>query len=308
MLIGLPPAFSIGRPYQKNVDYQVLRTFGCLAFASTLHGHRSKFHPRAIPSVFVGYPPGMKGYKLYDIENKLLFVSRDVVFHESVFPFHTITPQADIVDPFPDIVLPISPNFSGISDDFVSSDSQVRDTSEVIASSSNTNVADIGINASLGTDVHSSTLTNVPNVDIVPSTATQPLVDTTVVQSLANITTEVIAQSSRISVADTTLRRSSRAIRQPSYLRDYHCALLEAAPLPGNHSKFPLHKVLSYKRQSGEYRNFVLNVSSVYEPLYYHQSVPYLHWREAMSAELQAMEANNTWSIVSLPAGHHSVG
>lgn len=58
--------------------------------------------------VFLGYPPGVKGYKLYDISSKSFIVSRDVVFHESYFPFHSIDSETDTLDPFPDIVLPKS--------------------------------------------------------------------------------------------------------------------------------------------------------------------------------------------------------
>lgn len=38
----------------------------------------------------MGYPPGIKGYKIYDIENKKIIVSRDVRFHENNFPFKGI--------------------------------------------------------------------------------------------------------------------------------------------------------------------------------------------------------------------------
>ena len=30
----------------------------------------------------------IKGYKLYNLDSKTVFLSRDVVFHESIFPFH----------------------------------------------------------------------------------------------------------------------------------------------------------------------------------------------------------------------------
>lgn len=37
--------------------------------------------------MFVGYPFGKKGWRLYDLEKKEFFVSRDVVFKEDEFPF-----------------------------------------------------------------------------------------------------------------------------------------------------------------------------------------------------------------------------
>ena len=36
--------------------------------------------------IFVGYPHGKNGWKLYDLEIHSFFLSRDV-FHENIFPF-----------------------------------------------------------------------------------------------------------------------------------------------------------------------------------------------------------------------------
>jgi len=41
----------------------------------------------------VGYPVGKKGWKLYDLESKEIFVSRDVEFCEEILPFSKIAKE-----------------------------------------------------------------------------------------------------------------------------------------------------------------------------------------------------------------------
>ncbi|KAL2243882.1 UNVERIFIED_CONTAM: hypothetical protein Sindi_0506200, partial [Sesamum indicum] len=50
-----------------------------------------------------GYPHGQKAYKLYDLDTHTTFVSRNVQFHEDVFPFALCSP------PSPRIPIPIIP-------------------------------------------------------------------------------------------------------------------------------------------------------------------------------------------------------
>jgi len=65
-----------------------LRVFGCDCYATNVHP-KQKFNHRASICVFMLYPHGQKGYKLFDLQAKKISISRDVYFQENVFPFHS---------------------------------------------------------------------------------------------------------------------------------------------------------------------------------------------------------------------------
>ncbi|KAJ4755428.1 Retroelement pol polyprotein-like [Rhynchospora pubera] len=73
ILFGEPPS------------YAPVRVFGCLCYAKFRTS--DKFESRSRKCVFVGYPFGQKGWRVYDLELKEFIVSRDVVFCEDIFPF-----------------------------------------------------------------------------------------------------------------------------------------------------------------------------------------------------------------------------
>lgn len=60
-----------------------LRIFGCIAHAKITRPHAGKLDDRSVKTVFVGYEPGSKAYRVYDPVRKRLHITRDVVFDEA---------------------------------------------------------------------------------------------------------------------------------------------------------------------------------------------------------------------------------
>jgi len=68
--------------------YDYVKVFGCLCFEKNISKGQDKFASRSRKCIFVGYPFGKKGWKLYVLESHEFFESKDVIFFEEKILFH----------------------------------------------------------------------------------------------------------------------------------------------------------------------------------------------------------------------------
>jgi transposase InsO family protein len=81
------------RIYDKHPDYSSLRTFGCACWPNMRPYNSRKLEFRSKRCVFLGYSHKHKGYKCLDPSDGRVYISRDVIFDEHVFPFASMHPN-----------------------------------------------------------------------------------------------------------------------------------------------------------------------------------------------------------------------
>ncbi|CAL1399245.1 unnamed protein product [Linum trigynum] len=269
VLLGRPPT------------YDHVRTFGCLVYAKNTQHGLDKFADRGRRCVFVGYPLAQKGYRVYDLESRRIYSSRDVFFVENEFPFRASSDEGISSPPAPIITPPVF--FEG------------EHTLDQLAADRELHAADLS--DELAATQESQTATQAaPNA---PSHVHGHVTDSS---------PPIMEQpSSGKSTEEPPIRprRGLRERRPPAKLDIY------ATELPGGSSHaaatYPIANYVSYDRFTPTHKAYLAAISKLEEPRHFRDAVLHEYWREAMQKEVLSLEANGTWTLEYLPPGKRAI-
>ncbi|MCR2848144.1 hypothetical protein KN825_16575, partial [Weizmannia coagulans] len=69
----------------------------------------------------------------------------------------------------------------------------------------------------------------------------------------------------------------------------------------------PISSFVSYDRLSHSSRSFIASLNSTSTPNSLPEALSHPGWRKAMIDEMDALDANETWDLVELPAGKKAI-
>ncbi|KAJ1688334.1 hypothetical protein LUZ63_019724 [Rhynchospora breviuscula] len=265
--------------------------------------------------VFVGYPYGKKGWKVFDLETKEFTISRDVVFCEDKYPFSEIrsesapalgfsgqnAPRVGQSDDAPFIQLIRRPvehlledervEARGSSLDFDNFES-TNDQSAPASSDESAPTSGQSAPASSGESAPTSSSESAPT-----SGPSAPASD----------------QSAPASESRQIASRRSR--QPPTRLQDYICYTAKCDPSYAHPTSaatsgtpYPIAHYVNCNKFSVAHRKFLAAVTTKKEPEHFGEAMKDSNWRKAMQTEIEALERNKTWSIEDLPSEKKAIG
>jgi muramidase (phage lysozyme) len=72
--------------FNTKSSFSHLFIFGCPAYIYAEKHTRTKLDPKSQPGLFMGYSDTSKAYRIWDLTKEKIVVTRDVIFHKTLFP------------------------------------------------------------------------------------------------------------------------------------------------------------------------------------------------------------------------------
>ncbi|KAJ0539688.1 putative RNA-directed DNA polymerase [Helianthus annuus] len=288
----LPSSVLLGKsPYELMFKFKPslmhLRNFGCLCF-STILDDSNKFSFCAEKCVLIGYSNVKKGYRLWSLDKKRDFYSRDVKFFETVFPF-----KSDQMNNQEKNVLN-GLNHLNFFDSIDTSSSIVPVTPD--DEEGNTDSHEVSCNDQQPVPSTSTTTSNVDESQHVESRVEDSSGgESGVAEDTGTSNVETVQSEGNIEF----VRRSSRVASFPKRFDDF---------VLNSTAKYGIQKYVSYACLSFENKCFVSNLNKSIEPSSFNEAVTDPKWVEAMNQEMEALLRNKTWDVVDLPVGRKPIG
>ncbi|KAF7808413.1 Retrovirus-related Pol polyprotein from transposon TNT 1-94 [Senna tora] len=223
-----------------------MRTFGCLAYATNVHPHKSKFQERAKKCMMIGYAADSKAYKMFDLSTKEIFISKDVQFHENVFPLSASSGSNGLAVPTPIVAVSKGKPVSIDAADAEVTDLDLNLDPDSVVDETELEEVDAVSTPMISVNNSSPSLHSSP--DYVPSTVSDvPVVSPT---------------------PEAQVRRSTRERQPPTWLKNY---VNFVVPSSSSHTPqaFPYTKPNCF---SDSYMVFLANMSQVQDPTTYAQA------------------------------------
>ena len=313
-------------PYEllhgETPSYEYIKVFGSSCYTHKRSRDKDKFGERSRRCIFVGYPFGKKGWKVYDLEREEFLVSRDVIFQEEEFPFACKTSDTQFVcetqfDATDDWLPNFVPRCAETEPPLVADEEEHSVEQSLSITNDYTTISD----ESPPPKTTETTLI-VPDVDLLisrdleksPSNDTNDptcvvlSVDEQVAGSVQNETE--LDQGKRERFPSVRLKGyvtyTARSIEDPHHVSPVFTPV-SSSTVQGTQTPYPLTNYISDDMFSSTHRAFLAAVIEGVEPTSYKQAMQDPRWTNAMGSEIGAMEENHTWSIVDLPHGKEAI-
>ncbi|KAG7551787.1 Reverse transcriptase RNA-dependent DNA polymerase [Arabidopsis thaliana x Arabidopsis arenosa] len=263
-------------------SYDQLKVFGSSCYTHRRSRDKDKFGERSRHCIFMGYPFGKKGWKVYDMETNEFLVSRDVVFQENVFPFNKNIEEQPLLheNVDEDWIIDLSPVI-----DVRGSESQDECVATITPEASDSSGTSGPTSAALSPELSS--------------------------QTISDQETEQVEMGQGKRQKFPSVRLKDFVTHAARCNQDPHHASSASDPVSSfsvqGTTPYPLTSYISDDMFSSRHKAFLAAVLDGVEPTSYKQAILDPRWTNAMGTEVGALEDSGTWSVVDLPPGKEAI-